>query len=72
MKEIGTVDITDNSRLVLSVGEFRGKPRVDIRTYIKLKDKDEYVPTKKGINFSADWIDSFIEMVKKLDDAEFK
>ena len=72
MKEIGTVDITDNSRLVLSVGEFRGKPRVDIRTYMKLKDKDEYVPTKKGINFSADWIDSFIEMVKKLDDVEFK
>ena len=72
MKEIGTVDITDSSRLVLSVGEFKGKPRVDIRTYMKLKDKDEYVPTKKGINFSADWIDSFIEMVKKLEDAEFK
>ncbi len=71
MKEIGKLDITDSTKLVLSVGDFRGSQRVDIRTYVKLKDKDEYTPTKKGINFNAEWIDDFIDMVEKLKDVKF-
>jgi len=72
MKEIGKLDITDNKRLVLSVGEFRGAQRVDIRTYVKLKDKDEYIQTKKGINFNAEWVDNFVKMVDKLKDTKFE
>jgi len=72
MKEIGKLDITDNKRLVLSVGEFRGSQRVDLRTYIKLKDSDEYMQTKKGINFNAEWVDDFVEMVEKLKDVNFE
>lgn len=71
MKEIGKLDITDSTKLVLSVGEFRGSQRVDIRTYVKLKDKDEYIHTKKGINFNAEWIDDFLKMVDKLRDVKF-
>lgn len=72
MKQIGKIDITDNKRLVLSVGEYRGSQRVDLRTYVKLKDKDEYIHTKKGINFDAEWIDDFLKMVEKLKDVSFK
>jgi len=72
MKEIGKLDITDNKQLVLSVGEFRGSQRVDLRTYVKLKDKDEYIQTKKGINFNAEWVDEFVKMIEKLKDAEFE
>ncbi|HPK87032.1 MAG TPA: PC4/YdbC family ssDNA-binding protein [Atribacterota bacterium] len=72
MKEIGKLDITDNKQLVLSVGEFRGRQRVDLRTYVKPKDQDEYILTKKGINFDAEWIDDFVELVEKLKDVDLE
>lgn len=72
MKEIGKLDITDNKRLILSVGEFRGSQRVDLRTYVKLKDSEEYIQTKKGINFNAEWLDDFVDMVEKLKDVNFE
>ena len=66
MKEIAVLDVTDRKRLVLSIGEFRGEERVDLRQSV-LVDKD-YIPTKKGINFNSEWIDKFLEMVEKLKD----
>ena len=66
MKEIAQLDVTDRKRLVLSIGEYRGEERVDLRQNV-LVDK-EYIPTRKGINFNSEWIDKFIEMVEKLKD----
>jgi len=70
MKQVGELDVTDNKRLVLSIGEFRGVERVDLRQYVKVKDGDEYIPTPKGINFNAEWIDDFVKMVEKLKEVE--
>ena len=64
MKEIAYLDVTDRKRLILSIGEYRGEERVDLRQSV-LVDKD-YIITRKGINFSAEWIDRFIEMIEKL------
>ena len=64
MKELAILDVTDRKRLVLSIGEYRSDERVDLRQYVKVKD--EYIPTRKGINFSVEWLDKFIEMVNKL------
>jgi hypothetical protein len=64
MKQIGQLDVTDNKRLVLSIGEFRGVERVDLRQYVKVKDGD------KGINFAAEWIDDFVKMVEKLKEVD--
>ena len=64
MKEIDVLDVTDNKRLILSIGKFRNEERVDLRQYVKVKD--EYIPTRKGINFSVEWLDKFMEMVEKL------
>ena len=66
MKEIAQLDVTDRKRLVLSIGEYRGEERVDLRQNV-LVDK-EYIPTRKGINFSVEWVDKFLEMVEKLKD----
>ena len=66
MKKIGQLDVTDRKRLVLSIGEYRGEERVDLRQNV-LVDK-EYIPTRKGINFNSEWIDKFIEMIEKLKD----
>jgi len=66
MKEIAELDISDKMRLKLQTGEYRQEPRVDLRLFIKIGDK--FIPTQKGINFNAEWIDKFIEMVEKLKD----
>ena len=66
MKKLAELDVTDRKRLVLSIGEYRGEERVDLRQNV-LVDK-EYIPTRKGINFSVEWVDKFLEMVEKLKD----
>ena len=66
MKILNEFEITDNKKLVLSIGEYRGSERVDLRQYIKVDD--DYIPTKKGVNFSGEWLDKFIEMIDKLKD----
>ncbi len=66
MKEIAVLDVTDNKRLILSIGKFRNEERVDLRQYVKVKD--EYIATRKGINFNSEWINDFIKMVRKLED----
>jgi len=66
LKEIAVLDVTDRKRLVLSIGEYRGEERVDLRQSV-LVDKD-YIITRKGINFSAEWIDKFLAMIEKLKD----
>jgi len=66
MKQIAQLDITDNKRLILSIGEYRGIERIDLRQYVKAES--EYIPTRRGISFNAEWLDSFVEMVEKLKD----
>ena len=66
MKEIAFLDVTDNKRLVLSIGEYRGEERVDLRQNVLVKEV--WRPTKKGINFNMEHLDRFIEMTEKLKD----
>lgn len=65
MKELAQLDVTDNKRLILSIGKFRNEERIDLRQYVRTKDG--YIPTRKGINFSVEWIDLFLSMIKKLE-----
>ena len=66
MKIIDEFDISDNQKIRCQVGEYRGSERIDLRQFIKVDN--EYIPTKKGINFNAEWLDNFIKMVDKLKD----
>lgn len=66
MKQIGQLDITGNRRLILSIGEYHGAKRIDLRQYVKVNGK--YIPTKKGINFNAEWLDKFVKLIEKLRD----
>ena len=64
MEKLAELQTKDNVKIVLSKGEYRGSERIDIRQYF---EKDgEYIATKKGINFNAEWIDQFLEMVEVL------
>lgn len=64
MKIISELEITDNKKLVLSIGEYRGSERVDLRQYVLVDN--EYIATKRGVNFNAEWLPKFCEMVEKL------
>ncbi|GAH68446.1 unnamed protein product [marine sediment metagenome] len=64
MKVISELAVTDNKKIVLSIGEYRGKERIDLRQNTLIKKA--WFPTKRGINFDLEWIDKFIEMVEKL------
>ena len=64
MEKIAELQTTDNVKIILNKGEYRGSERIDLRQYF-LKD-GEYIATKKGINFNAEWVDKFLEMVNKL------
>lgn len=66
MKTVSELEVTDNKKLVLSVGEYRGEERVDLRQNVLVKEV--WRPTKKGINFNLEWIDKFIEMIEELKD----
>jgi len=68
LKEIAILDVTDNKRLVLSLGEYRGIERIDLRQYVKPRDDEKYIPTPKGVNFSSEWLPDFVKMVNKLND----
>jgi len=67
MKILSELEVTDNKKLVLSIGEYRDEERIDLRQYVKVEN--EYIPTKKGVNFSGEWLDKFIEMIDKLKNA---
>ena len=66
MKQLAELEITDNKKLILSIGEFKGDERIDLRQYVKVDNN--YIPTKKGVNFNSEWVDGFITMVEKLKD----
>jgi len=66
MKLIDEFDIGERMKLRLQIGEYKGDERIDVREYIKVDN--EFIPTKKGINFNSEWRDKFIEMVEKLKD----
>lgn len=51
LKLLDEFDVRDRMKLRLQVGEYERSERVDIRQYIKVDN--EFIPTKKGVNFSG-------------------
>jgi len=66
MKVLGELEVTDNKKLVLSIGEYREQERIDLRQYVKVNE--EYIPTPKGINVNSEWLDGLIKLINKLKD----
>ncbi len=67
MKELGHLDITDSKRLVLSISNFRGSERIDLRENYLNKDGN-YGHTKRGINFDSEYLGGFVKLINKLND----
>ncbi len=67
MRNVGYLDITDTKRLVLSISEFRGVERIDLRENYLSKEGD-YNPTRRGVNFNSEWLPGFVKLINKLND----
>lgn len=65
MKGIGFLDVTDDKRLILKIGDYQGSSeRIDLRLYVK-KDKD-FIATRSGVSCPGDLLDSFVKLINKL------
>jgi len=61
-KGIGDFDLTDTTKVVASISEYRGTKRVDLRVWWKPDDAD-WVPTKKGVSVP---VEKWPEMLKLI------
>jgi len=50
----------------VSLNEWRGQIRIDIRIYVPLLEDDSLIPTKKGISLKADLFPQLLEAIKGL------
>ncbi len=67
---IGEIKKNRGEKIVFSLGEFKGKKRIDIRTYfVGEEDSETWKPTKKGINISIEQWQEFKELIKEVDNS---
>ncbi|MEQ8167744.1 MAG: transcriptional coactivator p15/PC4 family protein [Candidatus Eremiobacterota bacterium] len=67
---IGEIKKNRGEKIVFSLGEFKGKKRIDIRNYfLGEEDSETWKPTKKGINISLEQWQEFKELLKEVDNA---
>ena len=67
---IGEIQKNALEKIVASLGEYRGKQRIDFRIYFQPDtNPDNWVPTKKGINLDIDSWGEFKDLVERIDQA---
>jgi len=67
IREIGHLDITDSKRLVLSISNFRGSERVDLREHY-LNKEGTYNFSRRGVNCNSEWLEALVKLINKLND----
>lgn len=73
MAELKFIFGTKRNPIVIHLGEYEGRPRVDIRKHYPSKnDPEELLPTRKGISLNHSQIEQFLDIVnskkKTIDD----
>ena len=70
-KVIGEVPKNTVEKIVVTLGEYRGKPRIDIGVYFRpeVSESDKWLPTKKGLNLSPDDWPAFKGLMDKVGQA---
>ena len=66
---IGEVPKNTMEKIVASLGEYQGRPRIDIRLYFRpeVSEPAKWLPTKKGLNLSPDDWPEFRDLMGKVD-----
>jgi hypothetical protein len=69
MAELKFVFGSKKNPVLISLGEFEGRPRVDIRKYFPSKeDPEELLPTRKGISLNHGQLEELIEIINSKRD----
>jgi hypothetical protein len=68
---IGEMPKNALEKVVATLAEYKGRPRIDIRVFWQpeVTEPDNWVATRKGINLSPDHWQDFKELINKLDKA---
>lgn len=64
MAELKFVFGTKRNPIVIHLGEYEGRPRVDIRKYYPSKDDpEELLPTRKGISLNHSQLEQLLDII---------
>jgi hypothetical protein len=61
------VDKKSRERIEVRAAEYEGYPYIDIRTYWKGKDDDQWLPTKKGVTVKPELVGELIAVLRKAE-----
>lgn len=66
---IGEIKKNSGEKIVVSTGKYKGKQRIDIRTYFlsETEEEEPWKPTKKGINLDVEQWNEFKKLIEAID-----
>ncbi len=67
-RTVGHIDKGQDGRIVVKVGTSPGNPYVDIRLYWLPDGETDYLPTKKGVRFHAEFLPQMLELLTAASD----
>ncbi len=67
-KLLGIVDKNSRERIEIRAAEYEGHPYIDIRTYWRTRDDEEWRPSKKGVTLKPELVEELIVALKKVRD----
>ncbi len=67
-KLLGVVDKNTRERIEVRLTEYEGHPFVDIRTYWRTGEDEEWKPSKKGVTLKPTLVGELIAVLRKADD----
>jgi len=56
----------EQEKYIISINHFQGNDYIDARLYFKPDDKEDFLPSRKGISMSIDHLDRLIEALNKV------
>ncbi len=63
-KLIATIRKSDRTEVRIEIGEFKEQPLVNIRTWVRARDNEELIPTRKGATVTPEQLPKFIEALQ--------
>ena len=62
---LGTVDKNSREQIQVRAAEYEGHPYIDIRTYWRNGEDDDWKPSKKGVTLKPELVGELIAVLKK-------
>ncbi len=67
-KLLGTIDKNSRERIEVRAAEYEGHPYIDIRTFWRTGEDEEWKPSKKGVTLKPTLVGELIAVLRRADD----